>query len=312
MPRLTEHRLAACRRGGCLGSSLVGVYASLMLPSPSRVTRLSGRGRSSVESQKSTAWRAMSLQRPVGRELRLDRLLAAVHRRLRLADHLDVAHRVVEVVGAEVEVVDAQGLLEDGRVRLAATGRAPPGCCGTCSCGRPDRSRWPVRWGGGRWPMRAAAWPCWRRRRRDDHDVGRVGLLLARRGSTTTSVTAVPAGVGLQPHHGRVGQQRDVRVLERGPDAEHLGVGLGVHEAGEAVADPAANARAVGHVRLVEHDRRTARGTGGSRRPRGRRRAAGCGARGRPPGTGRARWPDGSVGSSPRAPCTWYSCSACV
>ena len=29
-----------------------------MLPSPRSVTRLSGRGRSSVESQKSTAWRA--------------------------------------------------------------------------------------------------------------------------------------------------------------------------------------------------------------------------------------------------------------
>ncbi len=38
-----------------LGSSLVAVYARWIRPSPSTVTRLSGRGRSSVESQKSTA-----------------------------------------------------------------------------------------------------------------------------------------------------------------------------------------------------------------------------------------------------------------
>ena len=41
-----------------LGSSLVAVYARWIRPWPSTVTRLSGRGRSSVESQKSTACRA--------------------------------------------------------------------------------------------------------------------------------------------------------------------------------------------------------------------------------------------------------------
>ena len=43
-------------------------------------------------------------------------------------------------------------------------------------------------------------------------------------------------------------------VLERRPHGEHLGVGLGVHEAREAVAGGAADAGAVGHVGLVEHD----------------------------------------------------------
>ena len=61
--------------------------------------------------------------------------------------------------------------------------------------------------------------------------------------STTTSVTAVPAVVRLEPDDLRVRQQRDVRVLERRPHAEHLGVGLRVHEAREAVAGGAADAR---------------------------------------------------------------------
>src|SRR5262245_9143065 len=58
-------------------------------------------------------------QDPRGRELRLERFLAPVHLLGRLADHLDVAHRELEVLGAEVEVVDAERLLEDGRVGLA-------------------------------------------------------------------------------------------------------------------------------------------------------------------------------------------------
>ena len=66
-------------------------------------------------------------------------------------------------------------------------------------------------------------------------------------------MTRVPAAIGAQRDRRRVRQQRDVGVLERGSHAEHLGVGLGVHQAREAVAGRAAHARAVGHVRLVEH-----------------------------------------------------------
>ena len=72
--------------------------------------------------------------------------------------------------------------------------------------------------------------------------------------STTTFDDARAGVVGLEPHDLRVRQQRDVRVLERGPNADHLGIGLRVHHAREAVAVRAAHARAVRHVRLVEHD----------------------------------------------------------
>src|SRR3954468_1669295 len=62
-------------------------------------------------------------QRPLRRELRLQRLLAAVHLGRRLADHLDVPERVVDLVGAEVEVVEAERLLEHRRVGLAREGQ---------------------------------------------------------------------------------------------------------------------------------------------------------------------------------------------
>ena len=60
-----------------------------------------------------------TLERPVRRQLRLARLFAAEHRLLRLADHLDVPERVVVPVAGEVEVVEPEGLLEDGRVLVA-------------------------------------------------------------------------------------------------------------------------------------------------------------------------------------------------
>jgi hypothetical protein len=58
--------------------------------------------------------------------------------------------------------------------------------------------------------------------------------------------------VRLEPARPRVREQRDVRMLERGPHAEHLRVRLSVHCAGEAVAVLTADAGAVGHVRLVQ------------------------------------------------------------
>ena len=78
--------------------------------------------------------------------------------------------------------------------------------------------------------------------------------------SVSPSRSTVDAGdcgsgvVRLQADRLRVRQQRDVRVLERRPNPEHLGVRLPVHRAGEAVAVLAADAGAVRHVRLVEPD----------------------------------------------------------
>ncbi len=76
-----------------------------------------------------------------------------------------------------------------------------------------------------------------------------------------------PRGVGAQLHGRGAGEQRDVGVLQRRPHAEHLGVGLGVHEAGEAVAGRAAHAGAVGHVVLAQHH--PARGVEGVQAGRG-------------------------------------------
>ena len=90
-----------------------------MLPSPSRVTRLSGSRKILGREPEVDRVERHLLERPRRRELRLARLLAAEHRRLRLADHLDVPEREVEVVRAEVEVVQAERLLEDRRVLLA-------------------------------------------------------------------------------------------------------------------------------------------------------------------------------------------------
>ena len=69
-------------------------------PSPSTVTRFSGSGRSSVVSQKSTACRATSARRPVGRQLGELRLLALHRLGVRLADHLDVARPASRSPGA--------------------------------------------------------------------------------------------------------------------------------------------------------------------------------------------------------------------
>ena len=62
----------------------------------------------------------------------------------------------------------------------------------------------------------------------------------------------MPASSGVQAHGPGVAQQRHVVVLDRGAHGDHLGVALGVHQAGEPVAVRAAHALAVGHVRLVE------------------------------------------------------------
>ena len=68
--------------------------------------------------------------------------------------------------------------------------------------------------------------------------------------------------VGLEPQRARVGEQRDVGELQRRSDRDHLGVGLGVDQAGEPVAVHAANAGRERHVVLGQHDP-----AGGVKRP---------------------------------------------
>ncbi len=100
-------------------------------------------------------------------------------------------------------------------------------------------------------------------------------------------------------------------MLEGRTDAEHLGVGLGVQRAWEAVAVRAAHTDAVRHVRLVEQDpawrvERVIAGGGQVIRELLDPRLVGD----RGIGVGRAG--RRVRGSSPRAPCTWYIVSAAV
>ena len=88
---------------------------------------------------------------------------------------------------------------------------------------------------------------------RDHDDVGRVDLLLAVAVDDNPGHRA-PAGVGFKPLHAGTRAQRDVGVLQRWRHRNHLGVGLGVHQAGESVAGVAADAAAVHAVGLVEQN----------------------------------------------------------
>ena len=102
-------------------------------------------------------------------------------------------------------------------------------------------------------------------RRREEQQLGGVRGAAGqrRRGRRRTSssrrpaprrlpVTAEPSSFVSSLTALRVRDELDVRMLERRPHAEHLGVRLPVHGADEAVAVRAADARAVRHVRLVQ------------------------------------------------------------
>ena len=67
-------------------------------------------------------------------------------------------------------------------------------------------------------------------------------------------MTVRPVGVGVEPGHLGVDEQRDVGPVEDRAHGDRLGVGLGVDQARVAVAPRAADARALGPVGLVEQD----------------------------------------------------------
>ena len=87
----------------------------------------------------------------------------------------------------------------------------------------------------------------------DNHDVAGVDLPLAVPGDDDPG-DAAPGVVGLQPGHLGPGEQGDVGPVEQRPDRDHVGVGLGVHQARVAVAPGAADAGAARPVGLVQHD----------------------------------------------------------
>ena len=92
----------------------------------------------------------------------------------------------------------------------------------------------------------AAAPRCWRRRRHH-HDVGGELALGA-------DDPGHRAARRLEPLDRRVGEQRDVGVLERRPHAAHMGIGLAVGEAREAVEAVAAHAPPRLGIGLVQVD----------------------------------------------------------
>ena len=87
----------------------------------------------------------------------------------------------------------------------------------------------------------------------DRHDPGAV-LLERAVAADDHFCDLVACRARLQALDEGVGEQRDVRVLERGLDGEHLRVGLGAHEAREAVATVATDAAARLRILLVEQD----------------------------------------------------------
>ncbi len=179
------------------------------------------------------------------------RLLAVEHRRLRLPHHLDIPHRIVEVLVAEVEVVEPQCLLVDGRVlflREREHGRAvvihvvPPHL--VRAIGEPVRML-VVR--------RCQQQPRRVRRSARHHDDVRgqpFGLPVLLEDDVCHRR---PGCVRLELYDLRVRPQRDVGMLQRRPHAERLGIGLRAQRAREAIAVLAAHAFAVRHVRGIEH-----------------------------------------------------------
>ena len=158
-----------------------------------------------------------------------------------------------ESVGAPVVVVDAERLLELRRVRrLRDRDHARVDVGHVVAADDVGGVREPVRVAvvrraqQQRRRVRRAA----RRRRRRR----RCRSPRAPRRSTTTRVTRAPGRVGLQPLDLRVGDERDVVVLERRPHAAHVRVGLAVGQAREAVEAVAAHAAARLRVGLVEVD----------------------------------------------------------
>ena len=186
------------------------------------------------------------------RELR-QRGFFALHRLgVRLADHLDLTDGVVEVVGAEIEVVHAERLLEDRVVGLlrernhrfavvvhvipADLIRAVRQAVGVLLVGRGEQDPRAVGRAGGH-----------------RHDVCGVGLALP-------VVVDDHAGDGsagcirLELHDLGPHLERDVRHAEHGPHRHRLGVGLRMHQTGVAVAPRASDAGASRPVGLVEQD----------------------------------------------------------
>ncbi len=162
------------------------------------------------------------VQGAIGRQRGQQRLLGPVHSAQRLADHLDIAHRVGEVRHAKIEVVQRQGLLEHrvvGRQRqrqhrlavvkhvvAADLVRAVGQPVGMAVVGRAQQQRRGIGGAAG-----------------NDDDIGGEGL---RRPVDFRDhpVDARPGRIGLELQRPGVAQQGHVRPLQRRAHGDDLGV----------------------------------------------------------------------------------------
>ena len=147
------------------------------------------------------------------------RLLGPVHPAERLADHLDVAHRIGEAIHPEIEIVQRQRLLEHRVVRRQRQRQhgltvvehvVPPDLIG--AVGEPVRMRVVGRAQQERGGIGGAAG--------DNDDIGEKGPAAFRATSATTPVIAVPAALVSSFSAQRIAQQRDVGSLQRGAHGE--------------------------------------------------------------------------------------------
>src|ERR1041385_3779528 len=167
-----------------------------------------------------------------------------------LADEGDVAHREFPFLGGEVVVVEAEGFLENGVVGGFGDGEqnrigvahvvAADDVGGVGEAARVFVVGGAEEGGGG--VNRAGG---------DDDDIGGVGFFFAVAFDFDFGDGAA-GGVGVEALDQGVGQQGDIGVLQGGVDADGLRIGLGIDEAGVAVAGGAADAGAFAFVLFIE------------------------------------------------------------
>ena len=224
--------------------------AEIVVPTLPRLPGSPGPGRSSAESQKSTACSAISW--------RVNRASA-----WRLASPRDTSAGRTSRPSARCPwgtrsrhrrstSRSGRGSSGIGCGSSPSRSRGRRGCCGRRSCVRPGRIRWRDRWmpvvGAGRaGASRSSPHRPTRRRSTREPLLAPVDVGDDRR-------HGAPGRVGLQPPTCGVAHQRDVVVREGWADGDHVGVGLRVHQAREPVAGRAADAPAERGVRLVQHD----------------------------------------------------------
>jgi len=189
----------------------------------------------------------------VERPARRERGRAGPERRgVQLTHEGDVSHGVAPVVGAEVEVIHSECLLEHRRVWALGDGHEHRIDVAHVMTAHNVRAVGESQW------VRATRRAKQQRRgvdraARDDDDVGSVRLGGA--GAFDDDLADLAAGrTRLEPRDVRARDERHVRILKCRVHTEDLGVGLGVDETRMPIAGVAPDALAMPRILLVQHD----------------------------------------------------------